>query len=409
MANGPHNPEGEEDQRPDDNNPETTSAAATSKPVNFAPVPVTTLKAAVDGLSLNPVEHQRASKNKDQVGLKKPTPQPPHQPKPSVSLAAPTTLAGPTLLGSSRQVQSQPLTTPPIVHLPAVQSKPPPGAHTAIMRATPHIAAPINKAGSDAAFLRLNRSPDDYHTMTAQHNSHSPRPGKAPATTGSPQSHASYGTAGAGSGNNSNSSKGLFGSFKNKIFGSKKGNNAKGAQQPLQERGNAAVSSHHYNQQQPPQHGLFVSVSAVVDFKTLPENAVVRGMIQNKHTRTCLDIVTRDGRVGLWAQDLSRATQLWEYSKRDGTLRNVVTGRCLDALGFNGVRKVDGCPIGLWEANGRDWQRWSFASDGHLMNKGTSLAMDALGHQGQRDMNGCPVALWRKGKAPWQRWQFVQA
>lgn len=117
--------------------------------------------------------------------------------------------------------------------------------------------------------------------------------------------------------------------------------------------------------------------------------------------------VTNRGEIVLWERDKERKSQIWKFDVKDGHLENLRFGKCLDALGINEKRDMDGCPLGLWAKRSHKWQLWR-KEGSHILNQDSGKAIDALGRQGRRDFNGCPVGLWRAGQADWQKWEFIR-
>eukprot|EP00039_Didymoeca_costata_P031204 m.33662 g.33662 ORF g.33662 m.33662 type:complete len:234 (+) comp8582_c0_seq1:338-1039(+) len=131
--------------------------------------------------------------------------------------------------------------------------------------------------------------------------------------------------------------------------------------------------------------------------------------IVSQHNDLALDLLEHNGRccLGVWKQDKERVSQVWRYNRTTKCIENVAFRACLDALGVQGQRDINGCPVGLWKNNERDWQKWLFTEDGQILNKYSMKALDILGFQGNREVPGCIVALWARSRAKWQRWKTV--
>jgi Ricin-type beta-trefoil lectin domain len=66
--------------------------------------------------------------------------------------------------------------------------------------------------------------------------------------------------------------------------------------------------------------------------------------------------------------------QKWVYDRRDGTIKNPLTGLCLDVQWGSGVPAT---PVWLWECNGGDAQKWTYDPETHVLENalGTRLTI----------------------------------
>lgn len=150
------------------------------------------------------------------------------------------------------------------------------------------------------------------------------------------------------------------------------------------------------------------------------------GLIVNRVSGKCIDVrgtpgVANGAQVQLWDCEYSGevdgtpSDQYWTFT-RSGFIRNAVSGKCLDVPGSPGT--TNGLRLILWDcervsgdANGAPTdQRWERRPDGTIRNLLSGKCIDVMGTPGTA--NGSPIQLWdceetgrtQNGEPTDQRW-----